>query len=133
MECNSFSNTFDNISVKAILKIIIPSSPCQDKLYWVKEHIGTFSVKSAYKINQEHKTVINHGVNWSELWKLKMHERLKILIWWIGSNTIQTKHYLEVRLGSSDRLCPLCNEDVETNSHLFFHCQFAKAIGLGCC
>ena len=124
---------FDDISVEAVRKIIRSSLLCQDKFYWIKEHTGTFSVKSSYKISQEHKTIINHGVNWSKLWKLKIHERLKILMWQIESNTIPTKQNLEVRLGSNNSLCPLCNEDVESNANLFFHCQFARAIWFGCC
>jgi hypothetical protein len=68
---------FDNNSVEAIKRIIIPYNPTEDKLSWVKDKKGKFSVKSTYMLCQEHRSMINNGVNWVDFWKLKMHERLK--------------------------------------------------------
>ena len=68
---------FDNNSMEAIKRIIIPYNPTDDKLSWVKDKKGKFLVKSAYMLCQEQRSMINNGVNWADFWKLKMHERLK--------------------------------------------------------
>ena len=42
-------DTFNPISANAILSIPIPSRPSLDKLMWIPDSKGLFSVKSAYK------------------------------------------------------------------------------------
>ena len=44
----ALSEIFDDILVEAIKKIIIPLNPRADKLCWVKDNKGEFSVESAY-------------------------------------------------------------------------------------
>ena len=39
---------FEPIAARATLSILIPTSPKQDKLMWVSESKGSFTVKSAY-------------------------------------------------------------------------------------
>ena len=123
---------FDNNSVEATKRIIIPLSPIEDKLSRVKDNKEMFSVKPAYRLCQEQRIMINNGVNYVDLWKLKMHERLKMIVWRIGNNVIPTKQNIVDRLGSGDPSCPLGHEESETSAHLFFHCQIAKAIWFGC-
>ena len=43
---------FDDEFINAILKIPIPLSQGKDRLVWVHEKRGTFTVKSAYGVNQ---------------------------------------------------------------------------------
>ena len=54
----------------------------------------------------------------------KAHERVKMLRWRIGSNSLPTKENLmlkfgsndKIKLGSNDNLYPLCESAVETYS-----------------
>ena len=126
------SELFDANSVEAILKIILPASPKEDKLIWVVGLKGKFSVKSAFKLFQS-PVVTDAVVNWSALWKLKIHDRLKMFIWRIASGILPTKQNLVQRLGFGDSKCPLCQTEDESLEHLFFKCSLSRAIWFGAC
>ena len=85
------SELFDANLVKAILKIILPASPKEDRLIWVVDPKGKFSIKSTFKLSQS--PVVTDAVveDWSALWKLKIHDRLKMFIWRIASSILPTK------------------------------------------
>lgn len=51
---------------------------------WIKGPRGCFSIKSAYKGNQDQATNAANPVNWQPLWKLIIQERVKMLLWRIG-------------------------------------------------
>lgn len=60
---------FEPPSVQAILSLLIPTRPSEDKLIWVSDSRGEFSVKSAYRISSQQVT----SSNLSEvLWKKAM-------------------------------------------------------------
>ena len=71
-------------------------------------------------------------VQWQNIWKIKAHDRIKMLLWRIGSNALPTKNNLALRIGTSDPSCVLCGSEPESAIHLFFHCQVARAIWFGC-
>ena len=119
--------------MEAIKKIILSSTPKEDRLSWVKDQKGLFFVKSAYMLCQEQMTVINPRVKWEDFWKLKVHERFKILVWRIGNNAIPRNLNISSRMGTCDNMCPLCHKESESSVHLFFHCQVAQAIWFVCC
>ena len=73
------SELFDANSIEAILKIMLPASPQEDRLIWVVDPKGKFSVKSAFKLSQS-PIMADPVVDWSTLWKLKIHDRLKMFI-----------------------------------------------------
>jgi hypothetical protein len=64
---------FDVVSIVAIKRICIPVYPKKDKLIWILDLKGKFSVKSAFKTSQP-QTNGNVEDNWKGLWKLKIHE-----------------------------------------------------------
>ena len=113
--------------VEAILNIPIPSFPKPDRLVWIVDPKGLFSVESALKTHQIPATIEPSNTLWNCFWKLKMHDRLKIFLWRIGSNSLPTKLNIAKRLRSGDTLCPCCNLEEESIIHLFFKCHAAKA------
>uniref|UniRef100_A0A2N9FPZ2 Reverse transcriptase domain-containing protein n=1 Tax=Fagus sylvatica TaxID=28930 RepID=A0A2N9FPZ2_FAGSY len=123
---------FDSATKEAINKITIPLRPRNDKIVWLLEKNGLFSVKSAYNLCQNLPNTNQNAVEWSKIWKLKAHERSKMFLWRIAANVLPTKDLLAERVGNMDTLCNLCNEEVETCSHLFFKCNVARAIWYGC-
>jgi hypothetical protein len=124
---------FDMETVATIQKIRLPFFSRPDKLVWIKDRKGQFSAKSAYNMCQESSSSQSQDPLWKNLWKLKVHERVKMLLWRIASNVLPTKDNLDQRLGVSDTNCPLCNEAKETIIHLFFECSVVKAIWFGSC
>ena len=122
---------FDQESVEAISRIIIPIRQREDKLLWIHDHKGVFTVKSAYKLNHDNSSGSNAGFEWQRIWKLKAHERTKMLIWRIGANVLPTKERIAQRMPISDTSCSLCNAEPESGAHLFFNCTVARAIWYG--
>ena len=121
---------FDEETIEAIKKISIPPTPISDKLVWILNSKGTFSVKSTYTTSQ-HIIEEDDGGLWKKLWKLKIHERFKGLLWQIASGILPTRFNLSTKLGWGDTNCPLCDSDEESIEHLFFHCTVARAIWFG--
>ena len=122
---------FDLESANAISNIVLPLVPRNDKLIWIDDPKGMFSVKSALKLHQCHLWPENPNPIWQKLWKCKIHERLKTLVWRIGSGALPTNLKFFSRLSKGDPGCPLCNNDVESVSHLFFKCNATKMFWFG--
>ena len=123
----SQNELFNSESVETIQKIHIPLRGKVDKLIWVSDSKGAFSVKSAYKANQD-PPCGSSIEQWQKIWKIKAHDRIKMLLWRIGSNVLPTKNNLTIRIGTSNPNCVFCSREPETTTHLFFHCQVARAI-----
>ena len=131
---NLVMDIFNPISANAILSIPIPSRSSPDKLMWIPDSKGLFSVKSAYKeLLPSNPSQAPSGVNWSKLWKLRGPERIKMFQWRIAANVLPTEENLMSRLGIHDPGCALCSQEVESASHLFFRCPTAKAIWFAAC
>ena len=119
---------FDRQSVNAILQISIPIHPRPDKLVWIPEPKGQFTVKSTVKIQNPPTDDLNILVPWNKFWKLQIHERLKMFLWRIRTDVIPTNLNVLKRVGFGNAVCPLCNNEDESIVHLFFKCPAAKAI-----
>ena len=124
---------FDEESIFAIQKITIPIRSRPDKLIWVNDPKGAFTVKSAYKTNQASTTAIPRENIWTKLWNLKVHDRIKMLLWRIGNNILPTKEVLAQRFAIQDTRCCLCEDPLESIIHLFTSCPVARAIWFGSC
>ena len=127
-------DTFNPISANVILSIPIPARPSPDKLMWIPDSKGLFSVKLAYKkllpstLSQD--TI---GINWAKLWKIRVPERIKMFLWSVATNVLSTKENLMSRLDIPEPWCVLCDQEVESVSHLFFRCSAAKALWFAAC
>ena len=63
-----------------------------------------------------------HEAYWKMLWKSKMHERLKLLLWIIVCNYLLVQGILSKRFPIPDMSCQVCGEEVETVEHVFIRC-----------
>lgn len=59
---------------------------------------------------------------WSQLWKLKIQYRHRVLLWRIATETIT--------LTARGDLCPSCNIHPESVQHLFLNCDIARGFWL---
>lgn len=125
---------FSPQDAQVILSIPIPIRLRPDKLEWIPNSKGCFSVKAAYKqiVNQD-TTSPSTNIDWKKLWKLKAPERIKMLLWRIGGNALPTRDNLMVRLDLENLGCLLCNHDFESPIHLFFSFPAAKALWFVAC
>ena len=74
-----------------------------------------------------HKAQTNVDIQWKKLWKMKLHDRLKMMVW-SGTDTFPTRVKIASRMGPIDTSCPLCCEEEESIIHLFFKCPVSRAI-----
>lgn len=109
---------FDPTTCRAILKAFISQTARPDGWIWLLEKSGEYSVKSMYNSLCHVKTVTSADMEKSackKLWKLCIHDRLKLLLWKVVWNMLLTQAQvasaIEVR-------SVLCNENVESMSHL---------------
>jgi hypothetical protein len=114
-------------SMEAIKRIPIPLIPILDRLVWMLDPKGKFSVQSAFNNSLPSLTIIPE-TPWTKISKLNVHERYKMLLWRIGSNILPTNKNFVLRVGSGDPTYPLCHLEEESIVHLFFHCPIARAI-----
>lgn len=131
---NLVQEVFDADSSKAILAIHIPVRPKADKLIWVHNPKGNFSVKSTFCIETEQTySPSSSTMSWNKLWKIQAPERIKMLLWRIGANSLPTKENIQKRVATHDPLCALCQQDTESPIHLFMKCPIARALWHSCC
>jgi hypothetical protein len=122
---------FDTSTIGEILKIKISNSE-EESFFWTPAANGQFSTKSALSLISSQRT--NQltsplsSSNWKHLWKLKLNDRLKLFLWKIAWDIVPSKSRLnQVFPIPQDKLiCPLCNGEEDSLSHLFFRCFFAR-------
>ncbi|WOG87677.1 hypothetical protein DCAR_0206908 [Daucus carota subsp. sativus] len=101
-----------------------------DIWYWRKENNGIFSIKTAYNLIQEAKPVLNHYNNpcfWKRTWNLHIPPKVKNFMWRAITGCLPTKDMLHLKKVSINVICSLCNSEIETTSHIFLECSFAKS------
>ena len=125
---------FDPTSAQAILTMPIPTSPTPDKLVWIPESKGCFSVKSAYCTLRAHSIPPQDtDTDWKKLWKLKMPEKSKMFLWRLAVNALPTRDNLSRRFHVADTRCLLCKAHAENVIHLFAECNASRAFWFFAC
>ena len=125
------STLVDNESITTIAKVSLPANGAPDHLVWTLEERGNFTVKSAASMLLPSDTQVSIDPMWANLWKTKIHERLKKILWRLGSNALPTKANLASRFNMESLLCPLCHLEDESYSYLFLNCSKVKPIWFG--
>jgi hypothetical protein len=122
---------FDEVSIREILKTNF-SSHSESKFIWTLSANGLFSSKSAHKMISSLRSSHTHSpfpaTNWKHLWKLNLNDRLKLFLWKIAWDIVPSKSRLNsvFPIPQDDLVCPLCNVEEDSLSHLFFRCFFVR-------
>lgn len=98
------------------------------KWIWTANSNGQISVKSAYWLGRRENPPTSQDVSRGEIWKTKIHERLKMHLWRIAANYLPTKSLLARYINIGDTTCSLCGMEEEICLHLFVMCPLTKAI-----
>lgn len=96
-----------------------------DKIVWTPAPSGNFSLASTWNSIRSCKPV----VSWSSLiWFKGAVPRYSFIAWLAINNGLMTRDKL-LEFGTvNTNTCVLCNGSLETVHHLFFECQFSRAI-----
>ena len=122
---------FTEDSAKAIKKILVKVSQREDNWLWLKSYNGILLVKSAYKEILALSDSIEIAPVKSKIWKSKIHDRLKMVLWRVASDILPTKEKLIRFFPSMDPNCPLCDASSKSSLHLFVFCHAARSLWAG--
>lgn len=93
-----------------------------DRLGWPGNSFGKFSVGSAYSIIAGNKSGV---VDFHWVWRLKCVERVKVFLWLLLKGKLLTNEERKRRKMTDNAICPVCNEEEETISHIIRGCPQA--------
>jgi len=126
-------NIIDNML--ALLEGVVLGSE-EDRWVWLPDEGGTFSVKSSYSVLEaitlleEDTSTLEEGV-FSLLWKSPAPSKVVAFSWSLLLDLIPTRVNLAIRnilQPDSSLLCVLCENRVESATHLFLHCEVSSFI-----
>jgi len=96
----------------------------QDDVTWALENDKCFSTKSLYRF------ISHRGVREKEaenIWKTKLPMKIKVFLWQLAHNKLQSAMALKRRGWKGSARCLLCGRQ-ETVSHIFFSCSLARFV-----
>ena len=126
--------------VETILDIPLSYNLPEDKIIWVGNKRGEFSVESVYyialtMINSLGSGEYSHGDPrtplWKRIWKLEILPKIRIFTWKVCVNalpTLPTMLNLRMRGVNTDGMCPICGLEAKSILHAFFKCGVMKEI-----
>ncbi|KAF3436938.1 hypothetical protein FNV43_RR19691 [Rhamnella rubrinervis] len=120
------SYLFNASSAEAIKKILWPSVICQDKLIWIGNKTGQFSVRDCYLAGFNTSREEEGDDFWDKLWKAKIHERLKVFLWRLVSGALPLNQVIYGKTRKGFPFCPCCGIEEESVLHRFKGCETTK-------
>ena len=82
---------FEENSIGAIKQIPIPRRATPDKLVWLGETSGNFSVKSSFLTEHGDRFDRKYNKVWKKLWESKLHGRLNMFLWRLAKGELPLK------------------------------------------
>lgn len=113
-----------------IRRIPISLNPNDDKLFWLLDSRGIYSVRSGYKALSNH-LVSSYGRPfqwWFRLWNAAVPPKFKEFCWRAASGFLPTASSLIKKGVSIDSKCTLCDSGSEDSTHLLLSCEFAVSV-----
>lgn len=96
-----------------------------DQLQWKWTASGSYSSKSAYVIQFAGSYC---SFNCQAIWKAKAEGKHSFFVWLLVQERIQTADNLRLKGIQCDPICCLCDQELETASHLCLHCVYAREV-----
>ena len=121
--------TVDNIflphEAATIKSIPLSYGECVDKVFWSHSPDGKYSVRLAYRLLMEEELsgapspsdlTLTKRI-WKGIWSLRVPNRVKTLLWRVGTNSLPSKaNLLKCKVLTND-ICPGCKLKSETSFH----------------
>ncbi|GAU22005.1 hypothetical protein TSUD_111440, partial [Trifolium subterraneum] len=122
-------NLFSKDVAEKILETPLVSSVREDKVVWEEERNWCYSVKSGYKLAMRY--IIGSDKyhvmgNWNGIWKAQAPHKARHLLWRLCRGCLPTRSRLLERRVECTLNCPVCDEEIEDELHIFFRCAVAR-------
>ncbi|GAU30401.1 hypothetical protein TSUD_364470 [Trifolium subterraneum] len=122
-------NLFSKDVAEKILETPLVSSIREDKVVWEEERNGCYSVKSGYQLAMRNIICSDkyHVMgNWNGIWKAQAPHKARHLLWRLCRGCLPTRSRLLERRVECTLNCPVCDEEIEDELHIFFRCAVAR-------
>ncbi|CAN6285209.1 unnamed protein product [Urochloa humidicola] len=93
-----------------------------DDVSWALDSSKSFTTKSLYRFLTFRGVCLAQGEN---IWKIKLPLKIKIFLWQMSHDKLQSATALAHRGWKGSDKCVLCGQ-TETTKHIFFECSLAK-------
>ena len=122
---------------KTILNIPISYNLPEDKIIWVGNMKGVFTVKSAYYVTLNMVDSSEEGESscgdprqqlWKKVWHLNIPSKIKIFAWRACVDALPTMMNLKKRSIGVTENCPCCGREMESIFHSIIRCEMAKRV-----
>ncbi|KAJ1421789.1 Ribonuclease H superfamily [Sesbania bispinosa] len=136
---NIIQHIFLPFEVDQIRSIPLPTSIQEDRYCWGSNNHGVYSVKEGYHFALQRQRTQREGnsagnplppYHWKKLWSLPCQPKYRHFTWRLMRNSLPVRANLVRRDINCIPLCPWCDEEIETTSHLFRDCQWIKEVWL---
>ena len=123
--------------VETILKIPLSRTLPEDKIIWIGNRSGEFSVKSVYHIAYGLIETNNCDESssgdpckplWKRLWLLNLPAKIKVFAWRACVNGLPVMEAIYRRGISQSMVCPVCGNDAESVDHILLRCDFSSLV-----
>ncbi|KAL0001183.1 hypothetical protein SO802_014964 [Lithocarpus litseifolius] len=120
-----------------ILKIPLSHNLPKDKLIWIGNRKGVFTVKSAYFVPTKLLDKRDEGECssgdpnaqiWRKIWSLKLPGKIKIFSWRACVNGLLVLTNMAAKGIQTSCVCPICDEVPESLIHALISCDFALSV-----
>ena len=120
-----------------ILKIPLSYTLPEDKLIWMGNKRGAFTVRSAYfvavkildtRVNGECSSGDPNSLIWRKIWSMKLPEKIKIFSWRACVNGLPLLTNMVAKGIQTPYTCPICDEEPESLIHGLISCEFALSV-----
>ncbi|KAI4371572.1 hypothetical protein MLD38_019789 [Melastoma candidum] len=109
---------------KELVELLVPSDypgEGMDKLIWLSNSGGHFSIKEAWELIR----IKKQKVDWSTwIWGKATPPRCSFLVWLNAKGKLRTAQFWRLKGLWASTVCAFCQRAVETRDHLFFQCEF---------
>ncbi|GAU44891.1 hypothetical protein TSUD_400540 [Trifolium subterraneum] len=125
-------NLFSEDVVERILETPVVISVREDKVVWEEEINGCYSVKSGYKLAMRYiigSDKYHVAGNWNDIWKAQAPHKARHLLWRLCRGCLPTRYRLLERRVKCTLNCPVCDEEIEDELHIFFSNESSDTVG----
>ncbi|XP_023880426.1 uncharacterized protein LOC111992797 [Quercus suber] len=128
---------FFPFEANVILQIPLCHNLPEDKLIWMGNKRGDFSIKSAYFVATKILDTKEEGESsfgdpnariWKKVWSLKLQAKIKIFSWRACVNGLPVLSNMVAKGIQTSCICPICDEEPESLTHALISYDFALSV-----